>query len=239
LSLSTQLSGLTIPERGELDFSAIVGAFADEYGALNEIVAAFTSEDLLAPSGCQGWINADLLFHMLLDAQRALVTFNTPATGEADKDFVTYWQGFVASDEGSRAHARFVRISAAAHQDPLQICKRWVETSDAAIRSCRNSKLDLVATQGHVLTLADFVATLVVEAVIHHLDLVENLEGTPGPPHSAVSVTTVTLDGLLGRARPPHWDDKVYMLKATGRQPLDEDDRVELGATAGSIPVFS
>jgi Mycothiol maleylpyruvate isomerase N-terminal domain len=221
------------------DRAHTISAFADEYGLLNEIVASLRAEDLLASSGCEGWINADLLFHMLLDAQRALVTFNTPGIAEPDKDFVTYWQSFAASDEGSRSHARFVRISAAAHQDPMQICSRWIQTSEAAIRACRTSELDLVATQGHVLSIADFVATLVVEAAIHHLDLVKYLEGKPGPAPSAVAITTATLDGLLGKARPPHWDDETYILKATGRQALDARDRRELGAAADSIPVFS
>jgi hypothetical protein len=222
-----------------LDRADIISALADEYGVLNDIVSSLTAEDLLASSGCEGWINADLLFHMLLDAQRALVTVNTPGKDKPDEDFVTYWQGFVASDDGSRSHARFVRISAAAHQDPMQICSRWTQTSEAAIRACRTSELHLVATQGHVLSIADFVATLVVEAAIHHLDLVKFLEGQPEPAPSAVAITTATLDGLLGQARPPHWEDDTYILKATGRQPLDERDRAELGAAADSIPVFS
>jgi uncharacterized protein (TIGR03083 family) len=239
--LSKEQRGLDLrfPTMHELDPGGTTAAFADEYGQLNEIVASLTPEDLLAPSGCQGWINADLLLHMLLDAQRALVTFNTPAAGDPDKNFVTYWQGFVASDEGSRSHARFVRISAAAHQNPMQICSRWIQTSAAAIRACRSSDLDLVATQGHVLTMSDFVATLVVEAAIHHFDLAKYLQGKPGPAPSAVAITTATLDGLLGQARPPHWQDETYILKATGRQPLNERDRRELGATANSIPVFS
>jgi uncharacterized protein (TIGR03083 family) len=219
--------------------SDIIAAFVDEYSLLGEIVSSLTSDDLLEASGCRGWTNTDLLFHMLLDAQRALVTFNTPAGRDPDKDYVTYWQGFVASDEGSKSHARFVRISAAAHQDPSRICDRWIESSQAAIRSCATTDLDVVSTQGHVLTMIDFVATLVVEAAIHHLDLVKNLEERRGPAPSALSVTTATLDGLMAHARPAHWDDTTYLLKATGREPLNDPDRIALGGAANEIPVFS
>ena len=38
----------------------------------------------------------------------------------------------------------------------------------------------LVGTQGRVLTVADFLSTLTVEAAVHHLDLVVRLD-RPGP----------------------------------------------------------
>lgn len=223
----------------QLERAETSAALADEYGLLSEIIASLGTEELTTASACEGWTNKDLLFHLLLDAQRALVTFNTPGTGSPDKDFVTYWQGFIASDEGSRAHARFVRISAAAHQDPRQICTRWIGTAEAAVRSCMASDLSVVATQGHVLTIADFIATLVVEAAIHHLDLVQNLEAKPGPAESALTITTATLNGLLAAPRPSHWDDATYILKATGRRQLNERDRTALGDRAVAIPLFS
>jgi hypothetical protein len=90
-----------------------------------------------------------------------------------------------------------------------------------------------------VLALGDFIGTLVVEAAIHHLDLVKNLPTQPGPAPAALSIATATIDGLLDGARPSHWDDVAYTLKATGRQPLSDEDRRALGAAAGSLPVFS
>lgn len=197
-------------------------------------------DQLLAPSGCRGWTNADLIFHMLLDAQWALVTFNSPAGGPADKDFATYWQGFRASDKDSTAHARFVRISAAAHSDPKAIASRWHQTVQAAIRNTRWAPdIEFVTTQGHVLATADFVATLVVEATVHHLDLIAKLNHQPGPAPEAISITTATLDGLLGQSRPSHWDDVTFILKATGRELLGEEDRAALADAAGTLPLFS
>jgi Mycothiol maleylpyruvate isomerase N-terminal domain len=216
-----------------------IDALVAEYGLLNDIISSLGATDLRQPSGCESWTIADLIFHMLLDAQRALVTFNTPAPGPADTDFVNYWMGFTASDEGSQSHAHFVRMSVAAHRDPMAISARWHETSSAAMIACRTSGIPLVATQGHVLALEDFIATLVVEAAIHHLDLVTNLEGRPPPAPSALSITTATLDGLMRGPRPPAWDDIAYILKATGREALKDEDRAALEDSADDIPVFS
>lgn len=78
-----------------------------------------------------------------------------------------------------------------------------------------------------------------VEATVHHLDLVANLDGRPRPAPEAVAVTTATLDGLLAAPRPPHWDDLAYVRKTTGRAALTDDDRAALGDAAGRLPLFS
>ena len=58
---------------------------------------------------------------MLLDAQRALVTFATPASGEADVDFISYWTPFRPGAEGYAAHTRFVRRMASSYRSDLVI----------------------------------------------------------------------------------------------------------------------
>lgn len=226
------------PHMGRVEWAEAVDALAHEYGILNEVIGAFDDRDFLEPSGCRGWTNADLVFHMLLDAQRALVTFNSPSRGPVDRDFVTYWRGFRATDESSRGHARFVRISAAAAAEPSSIGTRWTETAAAAARAARlTSEGELLATQGHTLTTQDFLATLVVEATIHHLDLLANLSGRPSPAATALGITTRTLDGLMERP-PPAWEPETYILKATGRKGLDAADRDALGDLAARFPLF-
>jgi uncharacterized protein (TIGR03083 family) len=223
----------------QVDRSTVVGALAAEYGLLTKIIRSLSQADLAQPSGCLGWTNADLIFHMLLDVQRALVTFNSPAIGAVDRDFVTYWKGFLATDEPSQEHARYVRINAASHRNPTTICARWAATAEAAIRNAQTANIDLVTTQGHILNIADFIATLVVEATVHHLDLVANLAGSRAPAPEAVAIATITIDGLLKAPRPLGWGDETYILKATGRAPLNEADRTALGSAGDRIPVFS
>ena len=123
--------------RNMMGWGTTVDALAAEYEHLGGFTASLTADDLMTPSGCLGWSNADLVFHLLLDAQRALVAFNSPAEVPADKDFVSYWRGWEASSEESRAHARFVRLSASAHSDPMAIVSRFNETARAAVTNAK------------------------------------------------------------------------------------------------------
>src|SRR5206468_12061978 len=87
----------------------------------DDVLVRVHCQGLGLPSRCQGWSRGDLLFHMLLDAQRALVAFATPAPGEPDVDFVSYWAPFRPGAEGYAAHARFVRRVASSYQSDLVI----------------------------------------------------------------------------------------------------------------------
>jgi Mycothiol maleylpyruvate isomerase N-terminal domain len=87
------------PDRARAAMVASYQAVTSDAGNLGE-------DQLARPSLCQGWSRADLLFHLLLDAQRALVTFATPAAGEPDVDFVSYWAPFRPGGEGYGDRAR-------------------------------------------------------------------------------------------------------------------------------------
>jgi len=214
-------------------------AMMASYQAVTDDVGKLRDDELARPSRCQGWSRADLLFHLLLDAQRALVTFATPAVGEPDVDFISYWVPFRPGAEGYAGHARFVRRVASSYQSDLVIAAQWAETAAAATRAAALLSADVtVATQGHVLFAVDFLATLAVEATIHHLDLVAGDKRLAGPSGPGLAVTRETLDGALGQPVPVAWDDVDYVLKATGRAELTDGDRASLGVLASRFPLL-
>ena len=130
------------------------------------------------------------------------------------------------------------RIAASVHGGLAGISRRYTETSAAVlIAAGRVGAGDLVATQGHVLTVADLCSTLVVEAAVHHLDLVAHLE-RPGPAPGPLAEVRRVLEGLLGRALPSEWDDVTAARRGTGREPLTAADRAELGEGAAAFPLF-
>ena len=193
-------------------------------------VGRLDEQGLALPSRCLGWTRADLLYHMMLDAQRALIAFATPTTETADADFVSYWSPFRPGAEGYAAHARFVRRAASAYEPDLVIVTQWRETAAAAASAATAlPAAAMVATQGHVLAAGDFLATLAVEATIHHLDLVAGDLNLSGPSSPGLAVVRETLDGILGQPVPTGWDDVSYALKASGRAQLAADDRACLG----------
>lgn len=216
-------------------------AVADAYGELSRLVASLDASDFLRPSRCAGWSVGDVLLHVLLDAQRALVTFATPTTKPATVDHVSYWRNWATnrSDAGAAMHARYVRVAAAAYSDPRMLATHWLETAEAVRHVAGQvSGSDLVATQGHSLTTTDFLGTLAVEATVHHLDMVGDLPGRPGPRPGPIALTVAVLDSLLGDEVPrPPWDDLTWVLKGTGRIPLTAAERTSLGTSASRLPL--
>jgi Mycothiol maleylpyruvate isomerase N-terminal domain len=214
-------------------------AMAAAYCAMTEDVGRLGEDDLAGWSRCGGWMRADVLLHTLLDAQRALVTFASPTAGEPDVDFVSYWQPFRPGSEGSAEHARFVRRVTAAYSSSLVIARQWAETAAAAVHAAGQLPADLkVATQGHVLALGDFLATLAVEASIHHLDLRAGPGELGGPSAEGMAAVHQTLDGILGAPAPTDWGDVTYALKGAGRAGLTPADRARLGSLAARFPLL-
>jgi uncharacterized protein (TIGR03083 family) len=199
----------------------VIDTLAAIYDDITEHVSRLGQAELSRPSRCAGWTVGDVLYHQLLDARRALVTFASPGTGAPDVDDVTYWRGFQPGGEDNDAHARHVRAVAAAYSDGM-LGREWRTTSAAAVRAARTCQYDLVTTQGHVLRTRDFVSTLVFEATVHHLDMT----GLP-PDAGALRVVRGVLDGLLGGTA--EWDDRTYALKGTGREPLTDEERAVHG----------
>ena len=225
-----------------IDYRDAVEALDRAYRGISAVTGQLSAHDLLASTGCHGWVVADLLFHQLCDAQRALVTLATPVPGPPDRDAVTYWPGFAAAADDPTPAAWWVRRSASAFRDGSGAVALWLETAPAAVRLAGRADPDgCVATQGFVLAVPDFLTTLVTEAVIHHLDLTVQLSGAPAPDPVAVALAERTLDGLLGSAtsRPSTWTGEEYLRKATGRLDLSEADRRALGPAVDRFPLLS
>ena len=230
----------------DLDDAAVLDALETGYRRVTDVVTGLGEAELMRPTGCAGWAVTDVLFHQLLDAQRALVAFATPVTEPADRDDVTYWAEFTPQpgEAGTQAraaaaaHARFVRLAASAYP-PGTLARVWSETSAAACRAARACQAAGVATQGHVLRPADFTATLAVETAVHYLDLTEDLPSAPPPDPASLALVRRVLEGLLGSPLPAGWDDTAAAVKGTGRVPLTGEDRALLGPLAGRVPLFT
>ena len=115
-------------------------ALTDAYSELSRLVGSLDGTDFLQPSRCAGWSVADVILHVLLDAQRALVTFGTPATKPPSTDHVAYWRNWATQRDDAAAvaeaeHARFVRISAAAYSQPRVIAQHWLTTAQAVLHT--------------------------------------------------------------------------------------------------------
>ena len=185
------------------------------------------------PTLCAGWSVRDLLFHLLCDAQRALVALHTPAQGPTDADAVTYWGSWQPGTPGAAAGLRGIRTVASAWTSVVSIADLYDETVRAVLVSAEERTAgELVRTQGKVLTVGSLLSTLAVEATVHHLDL-----GLGQPTPLGLAEVRRTLDGLLGEPAPID-DDTRYALVGTGRAPLTDAERRAIGPLSDRLPLF-
>jgi hypothetical protein len=207
------------------------------YGGLSDLIVSLDEDQSWKNTRCRGWVVRDLILHLLSDAQRGLVALARPGHQPPDKDAVTYWMDAPGAPDPESRDIRALR-SMASQSSLGYLTSTYVETA-AAVRALarRMSAEATVSTQGHVLRTDDFLATLVVEAAIHHLDLIVELDD-PGPPGSGLVVVRTTLDGLLGRTTPTDWSTAEWALVATGRVAPTDQHRAVLGADIDRLPLL-
>ncbi|WP_166509649.1 maleylpyruvate isomerase N-terminal domain-containing protein [Blastococcus sp. TF02-8] len=211
----------------------------EAYGDLSETLHAVArGGDPWAATGCRGWAVHDLAFHLLGDARRALVALNTPVAGPVDRDAVTYWRAWEPpdrDDDEALVRTRAVAAVATAHADLVEL---YAETTAAVLVAAGRAPAGVpVRTQGWVMWVDDLLSTLVVEASVHHLDLVAQLD-RPGPGAAPLGEVRRVLAGLAGGALPPEWDDVTAARRGTGREPLTDVDRAWLGERVSAFPLF-
>jgi hypothetical protein len=214
-------------------------ALSAAYAGISAVVTPLGDAELLRSTRCRGWTVADLLLHLVSDAQRALVALASPVDEPPDVDYVSYWAPFRPGGDGGSVHTWWVRRSAAAFAAPSSIVRLWTDTGPAAVRAgLAADPIATVTTQGHVLQVDDLLATLTTEAAVHHLDLTLELPAAPAPDPAALAIAARTLDGLLAGPRPATWSLADYLLKGTGRVALDDADRRVLGPLADRFPLL-
>jgi hypothetical protein len=184
-------------------------------------------------SRCAGWTLRDLVHHLLTDAQRALVALHTPADGPADVDAVSYWRSWQPGTPGADAGRRGCRVMASVWSSVRPIAELYAETAAAVLVAARErSDNELIATQGHVLTVNAVLSTLAVEATVHQLDMYLGR-----PSEAGLAETCEVLDGLLGHAAPIS-DPIRHVLVCTGREPANAEEWSALGTDTDRLPLF-
>jgi hypothetical protein len=157
---------------------------------------------------------------------------------------VTYWQDWVPDPDGAGQGRRHTRVGASMFLVWAELREAYVGTATAVVHAARSADpAATVRTQGHVLRVDDLLRTLCVEATIHHLDLVTDLPGAPGPTTAGLVEVRRTLDGLLfhalGSTVDVGWSDERYARVATGRARPTDDEARELGPARALFPLFS
>jgi hypothetical protein len=211
---------------------------AEQVERLREVVRGLSDRDLIEASGCRGWRVADLVVHLRRGAESILLGLASPTEDPPDRDVVSYWREWPARGEPTFADVRFTWANSAAYGSGDGLRQHFDDMAAGVALGVVAPLAGNRRFQGHVLHVEDFVATWVVEFALHHFDLTAHLADRPGPCEGAVELAAATLDGLIGLPRPAWWDVTAYVFKATGREALTEEDKLQLGGKAAVYPVI-
>ena len=182
------------------EYAALVALLDEVYEATTTVVSGLDEESFDQRTRTALWSVKDLLFHQMCDAQRALVVFTTEPDETADTTAVSYWSAWQPGQPGAEDHGRYAANAAAAYGGSHFLVAQWTETSRASVSTARqHGPAGTVATQGHVLAPGDFVHTLAVEGVVHHLDLTLEVPSL-GLPDAAYELVVEVLTELALRA---------------------------------------
>ncbi len=212
--------------------------FTESWSALLTAVGATPDDDFDRPSGCRGWLIRDLVTHLVIDAQDVLITLATPSDEAATHDATAYWDvGTVPPSGDDPLDALVVRM-AAAYGEPWLLKHHVADVGSAAGRAAEMSDPGRrVSTQGQVLTAGDYLTAYVLEATLHHLDLIAHVDDVAGRPTEGLSLARVMLQRIGSLSFPEALSDEDALLIGTGRRPPTASETDLLGETAKRLPL--
>ena len=185
--------------------------------------------DLDAPTRLAGWRNREVVAHLTMQP-RLLVRFLATATHEEVPPAID----LVANLSGTRSLAEMVdqAARASAERGRLDFAAALAEAEPALAAADLGPMVTVTTVQGPI-RLDDYLITRCVEAVVHGLDLVPQVDPDPG----ALAVVAGAMTAILRRRRPDlvaaaaALDPREWVEVAAGRQPAPD-------ALAEAVPLI-
>lgn len=197
-----------------------LAAFEEEARGVEDTLAGVPADAWGRPALGE-WTLAELVAHLVRAATRVDAYLDADIDAqEPAVDRVGYWRFDLAGE--APAIAARARGEAAA-VDPLRLVEAFARGWRAS--STKAGALPpqhLLSTIRGPMRLDEYLATRVVELVVHHLDLRAALDLPPAPAPAAERLTMHVLESLLGSPRPRNFGRQRFIRVATGRLPSDD-----------------
>lgn len=197
-----------------------LAAFEDEAHAVEETLATVPDDAWDRPA-LGDWSVAELVAHMVGTVTRLGTYLDTDAEAAAAVvDRVDYYRDDTDATapsiaEAARSHAATLDAT----ELPAQFTRAW---EVAAARAGGLGGDHLLATWRGVMRLDEYLATRVLELVVHHMDLRAALELPPAATPEAERLAMTLLESLLGSSRPRNFGRDRFIRAATGRLEVDD-----------------
>lgn len=197
-----------------------LAALAEECAVVDATLASVPAEAWTGP-GLGEWTLHELAAHLTRGISRLTEYVGTsPKSDGVEHDRVSYFRydaDTVAPAVAARAREAARALSAddlpRAFHDGWTTAVAHVEEHDPGL---------LVPTPFGTMRAQEYVATRVLEAVVHHMDIRLALARPPAPTPAAAKLTMQILEGLLDGPRPRNFGRNRFILAATGRIAVDD-----------------
>lgn len=198
---------------------AELDALEEECLALEDTLGEVSAEDWTRPALGE-WTLAELVAHLV----RAVTRPDAALEAEVDPDQPTvdrveYYRNVAGDAAGIAERAR----AYAGDVEPTELSEAFAEGWRASAAKASGVAPDtLVSTPRGAMRLDEFLATRVLELVVHHMDVRRALDLPPASTIEAERMTMHLLESLLGSRRPRNMGRDRFIRAATGRLEVDD-----------------
>lgn len=166
------------------------------------------------------WNVAQLVAHTVRATTRFPAYLLQPVSGPPVVDRIGYFRYDAAAEAPAIAQRA---IDDAAAIDPAQLPAAFAAGHAATLAAARDAGPERVLfTVMGAMRADEYLATRVLEVVVHHMDLRAALDLPPASDPAAARLVMQILEGLLGGPRPRNLGRTRFIQVATGRLPSDD-----------------
>ena len=192
-------------------------AFDAECRLMSQTLAGIT--EWHAPALGQ-WNVAQLVAHTVRATTRIPAYLQEPVSGPPVVDRVEYFRYDAAAEAPAIAQRA---IDEAAAIEPAQLPQAFTAGHAATMGAAEDvGPAHVLFTIMGAMRLDEYLATRVLEVVVHHMDLRAALDLPPSSDPAAARLVMQILEGLLGGPRPRNLGRTRFIQVATGRLPSDD-----------------
>lgn len=209
-------------------YEAVVEVLAETLHAVEETLAGLSQEDWWRPTRLEPfnptaphWDVLQLVGHFDISIGLTLALVGNPQVGQIGRDRVSF---FIADRSQVAPVVYEYAIAQVKDKTPTDALAMVRQTFQRSLEAARLTPPDTIGSGFFALMrLDDFIATRVVEAVVHGMDLTDALGRPPLDVPGATAITAAILDELLARrtvaGRPTDLqrDDLAFIRAASGR----------------------
>ena len=209
-------------------YEVVVEALADALQAVEEALAGLSEEEwrrptLLVPFDPTEphWDVLQLVGHFDISIGLTLALVGDPRVGQIGRDRASF---FIADRSQVAPVVYEYAIAQVKDKAPADALAMVRQTFQRSLDAARRNPPDTIGSGFFALMrLDDFIATRVVEAVVHGIDLTDALGRPPLDLPGADAITAGILDELLARRTVPgrptdlEQDDRAFIRAASGR----------------------